>query len=97
MARRAGRGLIDSLCRSAEERVLKALLANPRLVERDVVDIAAGATAPIGLLERLAQHPRWGRRRDVLVALAGNHRTPLGTALGLTREMASSELQYALL
>jgi len=93
VARRAGRGLVEPLCRSVEKPVLQALLGNPRLVECDAVAIAGGATAPPDLLEQLGQHPRWGRRRDVLLALAGNNRTPRATALGLTREMAGSELR----
>ena len=93
LARRAGRGVIDALCKSDETPVLRVLLTHPRLIESDAVKIAASAVAPPDLLSHLAQHPRWGTRRDVRLALVSNDRTPIRVALRIVRRLASPDLR----
>jgi hypothetical protein len=92
LARRASRGLIGLLCRSDEEPVLRALLANPHLVEADAVLVASSAGAPPDLLAHLAEHPGWGRRRAVCLALDRNERTPIPAALRALSRLGARDL-----
>lgn len=93
LARRAGRGLIGAFCGSEEEPVLQALLGNPFVVEADAVRVASNDGAPSALLAHLAEHPKWGRRRDVSLALARNGRTPIPAALRILHRLGTRELR----
>jgi hypothetical protein len=93
LARRASRGLVASLKESAEDRVLRALLDNARLVERDAVEIASGEHSPPDTLERLAEHPTWGERYSVRLALIRNAATPVRVALRLAGKLPSQDLR----
>jgi hypothetical protein len=93
LARRASRGLIGSLCGCDEEPVLRALLGNPCLVEADAVMVASSDEAPRALLAHLAEHPKWGMRRDVFLALARNERTPVPAALRILHRLGTRELR----
>lgn len=93
LARRASRGLIGSLCASDEEPVLRALLGNPLLVEADAVTVASSGEAPRDVLAHLAEHPKWGMRRDVSLALARNGRTPVPAALRILHRLGPRELR----
>jgi hypothetical protein len=93
LARRAGRALIDTLCGSDEEPVLRALLGNPRMIEAEAVRIASSEAAPSALLGHLARHHRWGRRREIRLALARNARTPVAAALAILQDSATADLR----
>jgi hypothetical protein len=93
LARRAGRGLIGLLCGSDQVAVLRGLLGNPRMVEADAVRIASSAEAPRDFLAFLAEHPRWGRRRDVLRSLVRNERTPIPVALRIVWQLCVPDLR----
>jgi hypothetical protein len=93
LARRATRGLIDSLVESADVRVLQSLLSNSRLVEPDAVRIASQEPTPRSLLDYMARHPRWGVRREVRLALLRNPRTPVPAALYLIARLPLRDLQ----
>jgi hypothetical protein len=93
LARVASPGLIQSLREAGESRVLKALLGNPKLREPDAVSIADGKEVPGTVLGRLAEHPEWGRRHAVRLALVRNPRTPVPVALNLVRRFPRPELR----
>jgi hypothetical protein len=93
LARRAGRGVIDRLCRSDETPILRVLLTNPRMIEGDVVKIAGSKMAPPDLLGHLVEHPRWGSRRDVRLTLVRNGRTPVPAALGIVCKLTLPDLR----
>lgn len=92
LARRAGRGLVPTLAEAGESPVLRALLGNSRLVERDVVRIASEPSTPPDVLAALASHHAWGVRRDVRMAVLGNPRTPVAAALGLVERIPERDL-----
>jgi hypothetical protein len=92
LARRAGRGVIGLLCHSGEARMLRALLANPHLNEADAVLVASSTEAPRDLLTHVGEHPKWGRRRAVCLALGRNERTPIPTALRAVSRLGSRDL-----
>jgi len=93
LARRASRGLVATLAASPEPRVLVGLLENPRIVEADVVRIAAGCRTPAAVLAHLAADRRWGPRRSVGLALAGNPHTPIPAALGAAARLPPRDLR----
>jgi len=83
LARLADRPVLPALLVEKEPRVLEAVLANPRLVEDDLV---AWITTRNPLPERLgmlAGDPRWSQRRQVREALLRNPSTPRPAALAL--------------
>jgi len=96
LARRASRGLIRALIDAGEPQVLRGLLGNERTVEADAIRIASGPRATPELLRHLADHPKWGRRRDVRLALLRNRRTPVPVALRLAGGLAPPDLRRLL-
>jgi len=93
LARRASPGVVAELARSRSSRVLRALLGNPRLRERDVLRIVSGEEAPAETLRQVVHHPEWGVRRAVRVALLRNPRTPVAEALHLVAGLAAPDLE----
>ncbi len=93
LARRASHGIIAALRETGDGRVLRALLENRKLSERDVVGIASGPEVPKEVLGWLAAHPTWSGCHDVRLALAGNPRTPVPAALRLLLQLPRHDLQ----
>jgi hypothetical protein len=93
LARRAGRALVPALVESRDDRVLQALLTNPRLTEADVARIAERPATPVGTLAHLALHHRWSTCRRVRLALIANRSTPRHAALALTARLDRRDLQ----
>lgn len=93
LARNATRGLIKPLICTGEDRVLEALLGNPRFREGDVALIADDADTPAEILDRIARHPVWGIRPEVRNALLRNPRTPVHAAMRMLRRMPQRDLR----
>jgi hypothetical protein len=93
LARNATRGLIEPLRDIGEVEVLTALLGNPRLVENDVVWMAGNEESPGELLELLSNHPVWGRRFPIRLALLENRRTPVHAAMRVLSRLPRQDLR----
>lgn len=93
LARRATRGLIPAFLTDPEPRVIQALLSNPRLVEIDLLRLAADASGKADVLRCVAEHPLWGQRRDLRLALLKRSELPVPTALRLARKMDPRDLR----
>jgi len=93
LARRVTRGLIGTFLGDTEPRVLGALLGNPRLIELDAVRLASAASASADVLQRLAEHPVWGRRREVRLELLRRPELAVQTALRLARQIDRRDLR----
>ncbi len=76
-----------------DARVVRAVLRNPRLIEADVVKLAASRRTAAEVLEVIAQDHRWIARYSVKVALANNPTTPLRVVLGLLPYLLRQDLQ----
>jgi hypothetical protein len=96
LARRASRAVIGALLESDSRRELLGLFGNPRMIETDAVRIASRASAPPDALALLAGHERWGRRRQVRLALLANPRTPVPVALRMLRGLSVHDLRRVL-
>lgn len=82
-ARRPDRALIDQLLLDPDPMVIDNLLANPRVVEADVLRVASRRPASAEVLSLVFRHARWGRRPAVQAALVQNPFTPVEIAVGL--------------
>jgi hypothetical protein len=92
-ARAQQRELIDRLLHDRDPRVIRALLDNPRLVERDAVKIAALRPTAPEVLETLAAHGRWSRSYRVRKALAFNPCSPSTLARQLVPTLLEQDLR----
>jgi hypothetical protein len=92
LARRASRGLLGCLIDAGDAPVLRALLGNPRMVELEAVRIAATPKGGPDLFRYLAEHPTWGVRPSVRMALLRNPRTPVAVALRLVDRLQRRDL-----
>ncbi len=94
LARGTNRLKIDRLLFDRNPSVVALLLDNPRLIERDVIRIAAmRPTNPANLVE-VFRHSRWVKRYRVKVALACNPYTPIDIALSCVPHMLLQHLEY---
>jgi hypothetical protein len=73
-------------------RVIRVLLNNPILVERDVVKIAAMRPTRPDVLAELANHRKWASRYSVRKALAANPHTPSSVARRLLATLLRQDL-----
>lgn len=93
MARAHDRDLLARLLHDPDPGVLRNLLANPRLTERDVVKVASRRPIAAESLRIVFRHPRWGRRREVRRALAFNPYTPGDLAAALVAILDRADLR----
>ncbi|HXV77239.1 MAG TPA: hypothetical protein VD788_13055, partial [Candidatus Polarisedimenticolaceae bacterium] len=92
LARRATRGVIGQLVVDDDPRVARALLDNPRLIEKNAVAIAVSPRSRPATLASLAQHAAWGQRPAVRAGLLRNPRTPVAVALKTVAALPRSSL-----
>jgi hypothetical protein len=92
-ARSRDRFTLDRLLHDRDQRVIAILLDNPRIIERDVVTIAAMRPTRPELLTVVARHPRWSSRVAVRRALVANPYTPAPIARRLLPTMLQQDLR----
>ncbi len=93
LARQPFARVLDRLLFDPDPRVVRAILRNPRLIEAEVVKLAASRRAGPEVLEVIAQDHRWIARYPVKVALANNPTTPLRVVLGLLPYLLQQDLR----
>lgn len=72
--------------------VIKALLANKGITEKDVIVIASRKDLPGSILEAIAKDRRWAESYPIRLALAKNPKTPLFAALSIARYLRLFDL-----
>ncbi len=92
LARAAPRETIDHLLRDPEPMVIRLLLRNPRLVERDVVGLAARRPAQPEVIREIMASSRWLARYPVKHAIVLNPGVPNELALRLLPFMTRKHL-----
>jgi hypothetical protein len=95
-ARLQDRNKLDRLVHDRDHRVIANLLENPRLVERDVIKIAAMRPTRPEVLDLVARHPRWSARYRVRKALACNPYTPESISRRLIPTLLVGDREFAL-
>jgi hypothetical protein len=83
LARRPRGDALTALLRDPHPDVVRILLDNPQLTEREAIAIAASRPAVPAALALVAEHPRWSARSIVRRALALNPHTPVHVAIRL--------------
>ncbi len=92
-ARKGDRLELDRLRHDRDPRVIRALLDHPRLVEGDVIRIAAMRPTSAVILENIAAHPRWGQRYRVRKAIAFNPHTPPALSMQVLPTLLAQDLR----
>ncbi len=92
-ARGRDRFKLDRLLHDRDHRVIRVLLENPLLVERDVVKIAAMRPTRPEILEQLARHRKWASRYPVRKAIGSNPHTPPSVARRLLPSLLRQDLR----
>ncbi|RME23274.1 MAG: hypothetical protein D6798_13865 [Deltaproteobacteria bacterium] len=95
-ARGSDRDRLDRLLHDRDWRVIRQLLDNPRIIERDVVKIAAMRPTRPEILELIATHRRWASRYPVRRALALNPYTPTPIVRRLLPTLMRQDLKLGL-
>jgi len=92
LARAAPRDAIDRLLRDPEPQVIRLLLRNPRLVERDVVLVAARRPVQPEVIRELMANQKWICRYAVKRSIVLNPGVPNELALRLLPLMTRTHL-----
>ncbi len=93
-ARGRDRFKLDRLLHDRDHRVIQILLDNPRVVERDVVRIAAQRPTRPEVIRCVSSHRRWAACYPVRKALAANPYTPEDIAIGLLPTLLLQDLKF---
>ncbi len=92
-ARTLNRDLLLRIARDPSPSVVRNLLQNPRIVERDIVRLTATRPCKAEVLEMIANHRKWPTLPQVQVALASNPYTPPHIAVAVLPLIAVQELK----
>ena len=79
-----------------DTRVMQAALENPRLTEALVINAVLGRAAGAALVQAVARHAKWSRRREIRAALLRTAHLSLARALEFSREIPAPLLQEVL-
>ncbi len=96
LARRAHRALFTQLIRNGDERVLLALLDNPRMIENDILVMLNTTDPPRDFFSALAGHHRWGRYLGIRRAVVECPATPLPLALSVLVQLPTHHIRHVL-
>jgi hypothetical protein len=91
LARNGRRDLLMHLLRDPHPDVVRILLDNPKLTERDAVALAATRPAVPEALAAVADHRRWSARHMVRRALVLNPHTPVHVAMRLATTLGTAD------
>lgn len=96
MARGAQMRLLEQLLQDQNPGVIRNLLANPRMTERDILKITSKTPTSPEVLEEVAKSPRWISRYRIKKALILNPYTPSVVSLALLELMLIQDLRSVL-
>jgi hypothetical protein len=93
LARRPNRKAMDKLLADPHPAVIRTLLANPKVVEDDIVRVAARRPNSPEILAEIARSSRWAHRVRVRMAVILNPDTPIGLAIPMLALLVRAELR----
>lgn len=96
LARRSSEMVAGALLPHKETSVWQAALQNPRLTERAIIKALSRTAATAAFVEFLSEHPKWGSRAEIRVALLRNSYTPAALAIEFARELPVAQLRDVL-
>jgi hypothetical protein len=93
LARQPTRKAMEKLFADPHPMVIRTLLANPKVVEDDVVHLAARRPVEPDVLAEVARSPRWAHRVRVRMAIVLNPDTPVELSIPLLALLVRPELE----
>ena len=93
MASRASFVERQVLLRDGSPQILQALINNPRIETKEVLEIARSPFANGGILEQIAKKRKWMTHPEMPALIARNPKTPPPMALRLLDALSTPELQ----
>jgi len=91
-AKIAGKEDIVSFVHDVSPRVIRMLLTNEQLTEKDILIIANRKNLPGDIFEAIAKDARWAENYPLKLTLAKNPRTPLFVSLSIVRYLRLFDL-----
>jgi len=96
MARRAPVGLVPTLARDGDARVLRSLFHNPRAREQDILQVMKRDDLDADVLRVVSQSERWVVRPAIRDALVCHANTPVHVALSFLARIPKRQLESLL-
>ena len=96
MAHSAPTGVLSKLALENDDKIIRALLRNPRLREQEVIAIVRRESTSGLVLRVVALSERWVHRPSVRKALVSHPNTPIHVALSLLHQVPERELRALL-
>ena len=93
LASKANRQERQILLRESAPPVAMALLSNPRIEPKEVLQIAKNPQAASGVLQRIAQDRRFSGNYEIQLALVKNPKTPSPIAMRMIEALRTSDLR----
>jgi len=93
LARRPTRKAMEKLFADPHPVVIRTLLANPKVIEADVIRLAARRPNQPEVLAEIARSPRWAHRVRVRMSVVLNPDSPLDLAIPLLALLVRPELK----
>lgn len=93
LAKGISKDTLDRLVYDPDPHVIRNLLNNPRITERDVLKIASKRPTSAEALKEVFYSKKWAERYSVKRALVKNPFTPTGLALGLVNFLLRQDLK----
>jgi hypothetical protein len=93
LARRPTRKAMEKLLADPHPAVIRTLLQNPKVIEDDIVRLAARRPNDPAVLAAVAGSPRWAHRVKVRMAIVLNPDTPAAVAIPLLALLVRPELK----
>ncbi len=92
LARKQNISTLEKLLLDPDPSVIRMLLQNPRITEKEVLLLSTRRPNQPQILEEIARHPRWFRRQAIQIALCKNPYTPPAIILQYLPSLPSPEL-----
>ena len=86
---REARGI---LVRDSNKVVCSSVVANPRITEQEIENIAAMRTVSDEVLRLIAMNRGWARNYSIIHSLARNPKTPIATAMNILLRLRTKDL-----
>ncbi len=94
LAMRASKTERQILLRENSPQVLQALIMNPRVVVKEVLQVVRSTHSDAGLLKRIAGDQRWNKNPEIQVSLVKNLRTSPELAMRLVPNLRTSDVRF---
>lgn len=93
LAKGISKDTLDRLIYDSDPHVIRNLLDNPKMTERDVLKVASKRPASSEVLKEVFNHKKWSARYSIKKALVKNPYTPTWIALGLVNFLLVQDLK----